>query len=202
MPVVAGQSAPADAALPPVGPIVGKLVERETFIVDALTRKRTPAIIRKAIPADKEALRELSPGYNTDIPGEHRIYVLATKTGGVERVEGALCVKPGRYHGAKSLSIERIDSASWNMHGTEGREYSHVGSRLMEHAVIVSEKTGLEGRVHAEPQLPMSRLFYENLRFRGRGLTPDKNGLYFLSKAVVPKFKEELNHLVLESSGD
>ncbi|MFH1835250.1 MAG: hypothetical protein ABH851_03575 [Methanobacteriota archaeon] len=97
--------------------------EVETFILDAETGARVLAKIRRADIDDGIQLLESGPSYKVDPQGNYEVYVLTTERDAGERIEGALCITPSRYHGAKSLSVEGVDAAPWNMYDTEGREY-------------------------------------------------------------------------------
>lgn len=197
----------------------------KTFVIDANTGARVPARIRPVRQEDAAQLREINSSYQLPGPGKdsptvdlntdgatiarirpakqegpkHSIYVIVTDEAGGERIEGALSVTPDKYHGAKSLSVDGIDAAPWNMHGAKGREYSFVGMRLVEHAVRFSQDMGLDGRIHVYPRDNASSHFYDSLNFDGRGLIRGKDGIYYLPKKPVPEFLKRVLEMVSQS---
>ncbi len=166
--------------------------QRRTFIIDRKSGERVAARIRPVKHEDEDQLGEINSSYRPDPSGQVCAYVLVTDFGKGERIEGAVSLALSVHNNAKSLQVGGIDSAPWNMHSAEAREYSFVGSRLMEFAVETSMNSECEGRIHVNPRDAAARAFYEHLGFGGRGLVRNKDGTFYLPKKVAPEFIENI----------
>ncbi len=168
----------------------------QTSIVDTGRDILVGATIRAARPEDDAQLEDIGRAYLSSDGEDYLVFVLVTPTTMGDRVEGALSVRPSSFNGAKSLSVEGIDSAPQNMHNARDRMYGGVGSRLMQFAVHASRELGCEGRIHLSSRNPGSDAFYESLSFNDEGLRRDKDGRFYLPKKLAPKFTSHIERRI------
>ncbi|MBD3261873.1 MAG: hypothetical protein GF334_09450 [Candidatus Altiarchaeales archaeon] len=148
----------------------------KTFVLDAASGERVYAEIRPITETDLSQVQQISQGYSK--PAQNTAsYVLATKDKGRDKVEGILCVSPGKHNNTNSLSVDGVDCAPENMRDSDNRNLRYVGSRLLEYAVKISRREGLKGRLHMLARDTQARQFYENLGFDGEGII--KSGKHF-----------------------
>lgn len=167
--------------------------ESHTYVFDCKDSSLVSAVIRPAGDVDREQLTDIGRTYMGDCENEgSRTFVLTTSRILPETVEGALQVKPGKFHAAPSLCVEGVDVAPDNMSVNDSRALSKVGTRLIEHAVQISREMGCGGRIHLTSRDSGSDRFYESLKFGDDGLRKDRDGTYYLPRKVAPRFLKRI----------
>lgn len=167
--------------------------QRSTTVVDCETGSAASVLIRPVEEKDMRALESIGNAYKPCGPGKNMSYVMVSQTPEGDVVEGALQVTPGIHLNAKSLSVDGIDAAPHNMRDADGRKLSHVGARLLEHAIRISQEKGLNGRLHMHPRDAAARMFYRNYTEDRTGLTKGKDGLFHLSAKAAPRLKQRID---------